>query len=348
MFAAATACCQHATRESVRPRDRERVRAATWAAMRRVVGLGLLVAGIAGAIVLLRWRGAAPALAPDTPHPAVAAAVAPAVGGSDPAPAVTPVASAAEATAPAAARAPAPAATMAWTPAARAVLDKARWDSTLTLVTAEVTAVGTIARAPFVAAGPEYQSVRLFVLQPSADGSVPAYAMLDVPLCPTESERQFDCATPFHLLQPGEVRTFVLARGRPNLGGLGKLAGKHARWLVLAGPEVSRPADPVLARVPAALWSHLGRHGAAVFAARVHELHSGDASGGLRSAFPRLTVDVLDVARHDGPAPRGLVRFVQEPFVGGVLLDGLAVGRVYWFAADGAGPLLVLRAWAER
>ncbi len=335
--------------------------------MRRAIALTLLaVAGLGTAGWLLQRR----------PGPRLAAPARPAGGGPPADVAVdtaAPSASAGRAAGDAAAataslaRELAEAAPPPDADAAAALLDRAATDRSLTLLTAEVLAVGPVLRAS--ADGLLHQQLKLRVRSDVRDGIVWRYQVLDAPLCPATSEALHGCRTEFGVVQPGQVRVFVLGRGRPDLGALSGLLEAVGRWVVLAGPEVSPPPDPVLAAVPAELASWLGRPRCNVFRGRIVEVRTGvaghapDAADGrqaaanansaatprrgLRDQFGHVVVEVLESARLAGPVPLPRrVRMLQQPFVSGDDLQHFTVGGEHWFATDDAALWQVLRASA--
>jgi hypothetical protein len=320
----------------------------------RIAGLCVLLA-VAGAGVAawLALRAAAPP-PPPASGAVEAAPVRPGAAATARAPHATTVASdvpGAEGPHPAPREAVAPPAVVA-TPAGDALLARAATDRELTLVTAEVLRVGAIARAETPDGPLEHQLVQLRVLADTPDAALRRWRVLDAPLCPSLSERLHGCHTPFDALAPGQVRAFVLAPGRPDLAMLGVLsaiAGRRERWLVLAGPEVERPDDPVLARVPAALQVHLGQPLINVFRGRVVTVVPARVPrrGGLEAAH-YADVDVLDAAHLSvrGPLPKR-VRVAPPPFTGAVDLASLEPGAEYWLATDDSGLWQTLRA-AER
>lgn len=318
------------------------------APMRTAAVLALLAVAAVGVAAALRLRQPLPAPAPPaaTPPPDVRPE-APRAAAGDPTALAT-----ADALAPGATRqAPPPPPGTEWTAPAQALLARAPDDPSLTLVTAEVLAVDAISRSARIEGAAEHQDVTLRLLTGSGDEALRRYATVVAPLCPAVSQQQFGCSTPFGSLAPGQVRTFVLGRGRPDLGTLPKWLAPRARWLVLAGPEVARPDDPVLAKVPPELRGWLGRPSCNVFRARVGEVREGHRNerDGRASAqeFDHLAVDVLEVVQQAGQVPlRGRVRLAPEPFVGKLNLSSLLVGREYWFAADDAALFQVLRAFA--
>ena len=236
-----------------------------------------------------------------------------------------------------------------WSPAAASFLAAARGDRAFTVVTAEVLRVGTIQRGLVGEGELEHQDVRLQVLVPPRDGALRRYAIVDAPLCPATSQQLHGISTPFGALAPGQVRTFVLGRGRPDFGALAKLLAHRARWLVLAGPEVTPPADPVLAAVPTELRGWLARSEALVFRARVVQAEAGEVGGGQRSLarqFDHLTVEVLQSVMPGSPLRPGTrVRLVQEPFLASIAVANLRVGDECWFVSEDAGLFHLLRAF---
>lgn len=317
------------------------------APMRTAVVLALLAVAAVGVAAALRLREPLPAPAPPTvTPPADERPAAPRAAAGDPTAMAT-----ADALPPGATRQAPPPPGSEWTVPAQALLARAPNDPSLTLVTAEVLAVDAISRKARIEGAAEHQDVTLRLLTGSGDAALRRYATVVTPLCPAVSQQQFGCSTPFGSLAPGQVHTFVLGRGRPDLGTLSKWLAPRAHWLVLAGPEVARPDDPVLAKVPPELHAWLGRPSCNVFRARVGEVREGhrDERDGRASAreFDHLAVDVLEVVQQAGQLPlRGRVRLAPEPFVGKLNLSSLLVGREYWFAADEAGLFQVLRAFA--
>ena len=312
--------------------------------------MGLLVGGVALLGIVL-WRSADVVV----PAPSVAGSAASTADSSLP---PLPSGGAAETTAsstaaPAVARAEATPTVAAMTAVGQALLLQAATDRTFNLVVAEVLAVGAIERAD-VADGPlEHQTIRLHVLDDCGDGvgAVRRYARLEVPLCPATSERLYGCSTPFGDLAIGQVRTFVLARGRPDFGALSVLCEPRTRWLVLAGPVVERPFDPVLAALPSQLVPYLGRPLCNVFRARVVQARAGAApSVGKRqlgNELALLEVQVTEVAQQGGRLPvRGKLRLVQVPFAPAPDPAALPVGDEFWFATDETAIWHVLRAFA--
>lgn len=234
--------------------------------------------------------------------------------------------------------------------AATALLAAAPGDRKLYSVTAEVRSLGPVETVPTAADRLMHQEVRLRLLAGEFGSDLRRYATVSAPLCPATSEARFGCSTPFGVLAVGQVRTFVLARGRPDFGALGTLLGELAFWIVLAGPEVARPDDPILAAVPEALAAHLGVPRTSVFRGRVREFRRRPA--GVATAQPLaspdlLVVDVTLVAAQGAVQPlRDRVRIGQAPFTPGIDLEGITVGGEYWFATDDATWWQVVLAWA--
>ncbi len=233
------------------------------------------------------------------------------------------------------------------TPEAEALLVRAATDRSLALVTAEVLAVGRVETASVVD-GLQYQSLDVRVLATAANGPR-LYATLRCPLCPSVSTTQFGTSTPFGAVQVGQVRMFVLGRGRPDLGAFGAILADRAYWIVLAGPIVDRPDDALLADVPPEFLPHLGRPLVNVFRGRVRALQLRDENlgkGRLR-ATDRIDVDVVTTAHLGGRLPLSkTVRIAQAPFAPGLDLTSLRVGQEFWFVTDEATLWQVLRAFA--
>jgi hypothetical protein len=233
-------------------------------------------------------------------------------------------------------------------PVAAALLAAPR-ASGLQPVLAEVLAVGEVEPGT-PGATPIHQELRVRVLE---DGPLPLlrrYAMVFAPLCPTVSAERFGCSTPLGRVQPGDVRVFLFGRGRPDLGALGQLVADRAWWIVLAGPRVPRPVDPLLDAIPPEMMGHLGRGQTNLFRGRVRELRRA-GEGAPRNPLQdgdRIVVDVAAVVYRGGKLPLGArVAVSQAPFQPGVPTDGLVVGGDYWFATEDAALWQVLRGFAR-
>lgn len=235
-------------------------------------------------------------------------------------------------------------------PAALALFAAAEGDRRLAVATCEVLAVGPIEAKDFLGGALLHQEVQLRVLAGEDLDHIRRYAVLHCPVCPASSEAQFGCSTPLGTLAVGQVRTFLLARGRPDLAGLSGLFADRARWVVLVGPEAARPDDPVLAAVPPQLHSYLGRARTNVFRGRVGELRQRPVAAEAAKLWGEtsmLVVEVRQVAYLGGLAVlRDSVRIGQAPFTAGLDLSGIVVGGEYWFATDDATWWQVLLAFA--
>jgi hypothetical protein len=205
----------------------------------------------------------------------------------------------------AAARVAVPAATFEVTPEVDALLARAASDPDLALVTAEVRAVGPIAPKGS-------QDFDLFVLATGA-ATPRRYALVRARWLPKHARSRFGITTEPGSVVVGEVRTFVLAKGRPDLGPFGTYAGmRGAFWLTLVGPVVPRPEDPVLARVPAELMLELGRPGTNVFRGRVVGSRRVGESG--KTALQHLArVDPTCSRRSSWPANNRSPRACASP-----------------------------------
>ncbi|MFY9344433.1 MAG: hypothetical protein WAT39_18210 [Planctomycetota bacterium] len=231
--------------------------------------------------------------------------------------------------------------------AGEALLARAKTDRSLTLVTAEVLQVDAIAVSSPAAGGLRHQDLHLRIL--ATDRAVPRrWATVKAPLCPASAEAKYGCSTALGSVQAGEVRTFVFARGRPDLGALGALLADRVFWIALAGPLVPRPHDPVLSALPPELLPWLGRPLTNVFRARVRAvLRRAERPRNPLQDADRVDVDVLEIAQQGGRLPLGRdVRISQAPFVPGLDLAALAVGREYWLATEDAAFWQVLHAFA--
>jgi hypothetical protein len=241
-------------------------------------------------------------------------------------------------------------------PAAAALLAAAKGDPKLLAVTAEVVALDSVEVASSDGGQLVHQDVQLRWLAGEVAIAMRRYATVTAPLCPAHSEAKYGCSTPLGVLAVGQVRPFVLARGRPDLGAFGALFAEGSLWIVVAGPEVARPDDPILAAVPEPLVHYVGRPRTNVFRGRVRELRSRAAvpaagvaptvSDELRAA-DRIVVDVTQIAHQGGlPVLRDRVRIGQVPFTPGIDLTGLTVGGDYWFATDDVTWWQAVLAWA--
>ncbi len=216
-------------------------------------------------------------------------------------------------------------------------------------VLAEVLAVGDVEPGmPDVT--PIHRELRLRLLEDGPRPLLYRYAVVFAPLCPTVSAERFGCSTPLGRVQPGDVRVFLFGRGRPDLGAIGRLVVDRAWWIVLAGPRVPRPEDPLLDAIPPELLGYLGRGQTNLFRGRVRELRRA-GQGAPRNPLKdgdRIVVDVAAVVYLGGKLPLGdRVAVSQAPFQPGVPTDGLVVGGDYWFATEDAALWQVLRAFAR-
>ncbi len=305
---------------------------------------------IAAVLLVLTWFWRAPASAPDV---GTATPAAPAPGPSEGLlPASAPPGG------PEATPAPAPAETVhresrtafVASAAATALLARAGADDELCRAIAEVLDLGPVQRSPFADdASGDSRPVTLRLLS-AGDRMLRQRATVTLPLFPAVSARRYGCSTGLDELEIGQVREFVFGCGRPDVGEVAALFVANSRWVVFAGPEVERPADPVLARVPPELHAWLGRASCNVFRARVRQLVVAAPSAhrpALAQQFDTLVVDVLEVAQASERMPLpSRVTFAPQPFVAKAELGTLAVGHEAWFVSDDAQLFQVLSAFA--
>lgn len=133
--------------------------------------------------------------------------------------------------------------------AAAAELERLRERPGLAVAQAEVVAVAPASARHVGDRSYPFQRVDLRILRDEPRAFARRYRILEVVICPDASAAEHGCSMPFDSLRVGEVRDFVLARGRPDFGALGEIM-QGAQWIVFAGPVQDRPQDPLLDKLP--------------------------------------------------------------------------------------------------